>query len=119
MFENHNYLSLKTYRKNGSGVPTAVWFALENGHFYITTRPESGKVKRITRNPNVEVAPCDVQGNLLDAYVPATVRIMSPSESAIAFSALEKKYRSNPMWANLIEGRANSQRVFMDVQLKD
>ena len=36
-FEKQTYLSLETFRKNGQGVPTPVWFAESNGILYITT----------------------------------------------------------------------------------
>ena len=34
-FANQNYLSLETFKKNGDGVKTPVWFVLDRGVFYV------------------------------------------------------------------------------------
>jgi len=73
---NAQYMSLKTFRKNGDGVPTPVWFAEENDKLYVMTLAHAGKVKRIRNNSTIEIAPCDVRGNINDGidYTPASAR---------------------------------------------
>ena len=45
-FRNQKYLNLETFRRDGRGVMTPVWFVLrENGAFYVYTEAESWKVK--------------------------------------------------------------------------
>ena len=56
-FTGHKYLNLTSFRKNGSGIPTPLWFAEENGKLYIMTRSDSGKYKRIRNNPEVRNRP--------------------------------------------------------------
>lgn len=51
------YISLTTFRKNGAGVATPVWFGEEDGKLYVMTRSDMGKTKRIRNNPHVRVAP--------------------------------------------------------------
>ncbi|GAB4314557.1 MAG: PPOX class F420-dependent oxidoreductase [Phototrophicales bacterium] len=83
VLNNHQFISLKTYRKNGNAVATPVWFVREDGKLYVMTLPESGKAKRIRNNNQVEVAPCDGRGNLLGVdYIPAQVRILPEGEES-------------------------------------
>ena len=67
-FEGQKYLSLETFRKNGEGVRTPIWFAAEKDGgaavLYIYTIADTGKVKRIRNNPRVRIAPCDMRGNV-------------------------------------------------------
>jgi hypothetical protein len=80
--DGHNYMSLKTFRRSGEGVPTPVWFAQVGETLYVTTNGSSGKVKRLRHTQAVEVAPCDVRGNLLGDYVPAQARIIEDEQQA-------------------------------------
>ena len=92
--ENESYISLKTYRKNGEGVATPVWFAENDGKLYIITVHTTGKVKRIRNNPQVEVAACDGRGQLKDGaeYVTAQATILPETQNSYADGILLKKY---------------------------
>ncbi|MEK6301884.1 MAG: PPOX class F420-dependent oxidoreductase [Acidobacteriota bacterium] len=91
-FANEQYLNLETYRKNGAPVLTPVWFAEENGVFYIYSLAEAGKVKRIRNNTRVRVAPCDMRGKLKGDWVEGRARILDAGEAAHAHELLDKKY---------------------------
>jgi len=41
----YEFVLLTTFRKNGVGVPTAMWFAHEHGKLYMVTGRTSGKIK--------------------------------------------------------------------------
>ena len=41
------YISLATFRKNGTPVYTPVWFGEENGRLYVMTAAKTGKAKRL------------------------------------------------------------------------
>ncbi|MEV6246570.1 PPOX class F420-dependent oxidoreductase [Streptomyces sp. NPDC051742] len=58
------YVSLTTYRKNGTGVATPVWYAVDGAELYVWTRADSWKVKRLRNDPRVEAAVCDLRGNV-------------------------------------------------------
>ncbi|MEX0167626.1 PPOX class F420-dependent oxidoreductase [Streptomyces sp. LMG1-1-1.1] len=58
------YVSLTTFRKDGTGVATPVWYAVEGSELYAWTRTDSWKVKRLRKDPRVVVAVCDVRGNV-------------------------------------------------------
>jgi len=86
------YASLTTYRKSGVGVPTPVWFALENGKIYGTTQIQAGKIKRIRNNPRVSLAPCTVSGGILGDSIEGMARELPAAERGKAEAALRKKY---------------------------
>jgi uncharacterized protein len=68
LFENQQYLNLETFRRNGKGVPTPVWFVEAGGKLYVRTIANSGKIKRIRNNEQTRIAPCDSRGNLLGEW---------------------------------------------------
>ncbi|NPV87645.1 MAG: PPOX class F420-dependent oxidoreductase [Anaerolineae bacterium] len=67
----YQYLNVETFRKSGVGVRTPVWFVQDGNTIYIRTQAQSGKVKRIRNNPQVNIAPCKVDGELLGGWVAA------------------------------------------------
>ena len=90
------YINLETYRKNGRGVRTPVWFVEsssgDGGILYVRTSDDTGKYKRIRNNPSVQVAPCDMRGSVKGKWVKGEARIASEEEKLKAFKMLEKKY---------------------------
>lgn len=58
------YVSLTTFRKDGTPVATPVWVAGDGTGLYVWTNADSWKVRRIRRDGNVTVTPCDVRGRL-------------------------------------------------------
>jgi len=86
------YLSLSTFRRDGTAVPTTVWSAPSEGRLLVWTGAESGKVKRLRHTPVATVAPCDQGGSLLADPVPAHVRIMGADEKRTLNTALKSKY---------------------------
>ena len=70
------YLNLETFRRSGDGVRTPVWFveSSNNNTFFVRTVAESGKVKRIRNNGQVNIAACRADGVLLSNWLPATAR---------------------------------------------
>jgi uncharacterized protein len=91
-FANEKYLSLESFRKNGSPVATPVWFAEEDGVFYIYSLANAGKVKRIRNNPHVRIAPCDMRGKLKGSWADAEARILDRAGDEKAHSLLNRKY---------------------------
>lgn len=58
------YVSLTTFRKDGTPVATPVWAVVDGGELYVWTRSNTWKVKRIRNNGRVTVAACDVRGRV-------------------------------------------------------
>ncbi len=91
-FANQNFLNLETYRKNGEAMRTPVWFVEEEGVLYVRTVDGSGKVKRARANPRVRVAPCQVDGKLIGAWVTGTASLLSAAETARVNALFDAKY---------------------------
>jgi PPOX class probable F420-dependent enzyme len=89
---DQKYISLTTFRKNGTGVPTPVWFGEGDGKLYVMTRGDMGKSKRIRNNPQVRVAPCSIRGKVTGPEFAATVRILPPEEHKRARQTINRKY---------------------------
>lgn len=86
------YISLKTFRKNGAGVATPVWFGEAGDKLYVMTRSDMGKTKRIRNNPQVRVAPCTIRGTVTGTEFAATARILPAQDHAPARQAINRKY---------------------------
>lgn len=94
-FQNQNFLNLETFRKNGEGVKTPVWFVLEGEKIYVRTIDNSWKVKRIRRNPQVRLVPSDVRGTPVagSTWQTAQAHLISDSREAARINDLfNKKY---------------------------
>jgi uncharacterized protein len=89
---NQKYISLKTFRKNGLGVATPVWFGQDERKLYVMTRSDMGKTKRIHNNPKVTVAPCTMRGTVTGPEFPAAARILPLEEHAHARQTINRKY---------------------------
>ncbi|MET0590934.1 MAG: PPOX class F420-dependent oxidoreductase [Naasia sp.] len=60
------YVSITTFRRTGVGVATPVWIARDGEALVFTTGLESGKVKRLRNNGDVELRPCTRTGEVAD-----------------------------------------------------
>lgn len=88
------YVSLTTYRKDGTGVATPVWHAVEDGELFIWTRSDAWKVKRIRNNSRVVVTACDVRGRIAEGAPSAegTARLLEQSALELVRKLLVSKY---------------------------
>lgn len=69
------FVSLTTFRRDGTPVATAVWIARDGDRLVVITPAGSGKVKRLRRNSAVRMAPCSRRG---------TVEPDAPTVTAVA-----------------------------------
>ena len=87
------FVRLTTYRKDGTAVPTTIWFTYDQGKLYFTTQKQAGKAKRIRNNGRVEVTPSDRVGNLLGLPpVEGHALEVTDAEYDHAQSVLRQKY---------------------------
>jgi PPOX class probable F420-dependent enzyme len=92
-FERQQYLNLETFRKSGGGVRTPVWFVQDGETIFVRTVANSGKVKRIRNNSNVNIASCKMDGALLGEWLPALAREVNDEETDRKVDRLlDKKY---------------------------
>ncbi len=118
--QGHRVISLTTYRKNRTGVPTPVEFARKDDKLYISTRIKSYKVKRIRRNSAAELAPCSMRGKLKGPKIKVNVRTLSKEEEQIAIDTLSPLYQG--LGYKIIMGlgklafwRKPAERVYLEI----
>src|SRR5438876_10645099 len=70
-FDQEKYLNLESYRRNGVGVRTPIWFARNGERLYAYSWERSGKVKRIRNSPRVRIVPCSARGDPRGKWIEA------------------------------------------------
>ncbi len=114
------YISLATYRRNGTAVLTPVWCALLDGKLYVVTDGTMAKVKRIRATGKIQVAPCNAWGGITGASVDGSGRVVSDKKVCTrAHAALHKKYGWQ-MW--LLDARSRlfgrfERRAYLELSL--
>jgi PPOX class probable F420-dependent enzyme len=92
-FEGKSFLNLETFRKNGAGVKTPVWFTQNEKTIYVRTVAGSGKVKRIKNSGGVRIVPCEANGTPTGEWIGAhAVEVTDPEAADLVRRLLEKKY---------------------------
>jgi len=117
------YVSLTTYKRDGTGVATPVWFVQKDDRLLVQTGVASGKVKRIHHNPAVQMAACTASGRLRGQQVSGVARVLPGSEADDAKRLIMHKYRSalliiRPLWfvqSALHLGRRRSTPVILAI----
>jgi len=71
------YLSVTSFKRDGTGVATPVWFVSDGERLFALTDLHSAKVRRMHRNPRVLVAPCRVDGRQRGEPVAAHVEVLT------------------------------------------
>lgn len=109
------FIVLTTYRRNGVGVPTPVWFAHVDGVLYVTTGADAGKVKRLRANPVVQVAVSDRVGTVLGPAISGRGRVLERDEDVSARTALQQKYGAQftTLTAQMDANRPPGSRIYL------
>jgi len=81
LLHEQQYLNLETFRRSGESMKTPVWFVEDGDTLYVRTIANSGKVKRIRNNGQVNIAPCKVDGALLGEWIPARAREVTDKDT--------------------------------------
>jgi uncharacterized protein len=71
------YLSVTSFKRDGTGIATPVWFVSDGRRLFALTDLHSAKVRRMRRNPRVLVASCRPGGKLLGAPIPARAEVLT------------------------------------------
>jgi PPOX class probable F420-dependent enzyme len=66
-----------SFKRNGAGVATPVWFVPDGARLLALTDLHSAKVRRIRHNPHVLVASCRADGRLRRVPVPAHAEVLT------------------------------------------
>lgn len=89
-FEKQAYMNLETYRKNGDGVKTPLWFVLDGQALYVRMGQDSWKVKRLHNNPQVSIVPSNSTGQPLGDWVAATGELV---QDALLAQEINEKFK--------------------------
>ena len=115
-FAGARYLNLESYRKNGNAVRTPLWFVEDGEALYVSTPADSGKVKRIRRNPRVRIVPSDFRGNLRGGWVEAAARFEEAPAAARAQELLIRKYGWQKKLINLLGRLSGRKSVVISIR---
>jgi PPOX class probable F420-dependent enzyme len=88
--KEERYISLTTFKRDGTPVATPVWVVGQNGHLLVHTAAGSWKVKRIRRDSHVQVAPCSATGKVRAEGVDGEARILP--DTALVEELEARKY---------------------------
>lgn len=91
--EGGNYVSFSTRKKSGDYVATPVWFAPDQGSYYVFSAGEAGKVKRLRNFSESRIAACTMRGLVTGEWFETRAVVLDkPEDNATALSALRRKY---------------------------
>lgn len=89
------YISLTTYKRDGSGVATPVWIARADDTYLFTTGDKAWKTRRLLHNPRVTVQVSDLRGRVASGATTYTgTGAVKPEPEAVATAerAIAQKY---------------------------
>lgn len=93
VLKDRQFCLLTTFKKNGEGVSSPMWFCLDGEKVYMTTRGQSWKVKRLKRNPRVKIGWSNGSGSTHGKLFSAMATVVEdPEEIEMAQLKLNKKY---------------------------
>lgn len=107
------YLSVTTFRRDGRGVSTPVWFLARDGQLWARSAAESGKVKRIRGNPEVQLTPCTRDGTAIGETVTATAAIVERVGHRALHRALLLRYGLSAVLYDLYWTRVRGTRTVL------
>ncbi len=87
------YLSLTTFRRDGTGVATPVWFVQEGERLLVQTDRNSYKIRRIRGNANVKIAVCTATGRLRGVPMDARAELLPDADTGRVERLFARKYR--------------------------
>ena len=91
-FANQRYVNLESFRKNGQGIRTPLWFVEAQGVLYMRTPAASAKVRRMRNIPHVRVVPSDVRGNPIGEWVDGEAQLIPAAEAEWVNQLVKRKY---------------------------
>ena len=93
LLEGCSYVSFATRKRSGDWVPTPVWFAPDQGSYYVFSAGGAGKVKRLRNFSESRIATCTMNGTLTGDWHDTQAYVLdAPADCDIALAALRRKY---------------------------
>lgn len=117
-FQNQNFLNLETFRKDGRGVKTPVWFVQDGNQLYVRTMADSWKVKRMRNFPQVNIVPCKAQGQPIGEWVSAQAQLLTNATREEEINQLlNKKYGMQKRFFDLMGKMRKDQMAVLEIKL--
>jgi hypothetical protein len=111
------YISLTTFKKDGTTASTPVWVASDDGRRLLVYSPSSTwKVRRVRRDPRVLVAPCTLRGRERGERVPGSARIVGDVPIR---SLLRAKYGWQKRALDLLNRRSEEAGAWVTLEIVD
>ncbi|GAA1787842.1 PPOX class F420-dependent oxidoreductase [Luedemannella flava] len=88
-----SYVSLTTFRRDGTPVATPLWVARDEEAIYVWTPVRTAKVKRLRHTSKVLVAPCTMRGEPTGEAVEGVAELLDTDASARVRRLIKRKYR--------------------------
>jgi PPOX class probable F420-dependent enzyme len=118
--DRQQYINIETFRKSGLGVKTPVWFVQDGDTVFVRTVDNSGKVKRIRNNEQVNIAPCKMDGTLLGNWAPAIAReVLDGTTGKKVDNLLDKKYGLMKKMFALASAMQGRKYTVLEVKIKE
>jgi uncharacterized protein len=95
--DHARYISLTTFKRDGSPVASPVWVTGKDGNYVFTTGGKAWKTKRLLHNSSVEVRVCSMRGRVQ----PSATRYVGTgqvADSAVAVAAAEQALAAKYGW---------------------
>jgi PPOX class probable F420-dependent enzyme len=105
-FAAERYISLTTFKRDGTAVSTPVWVVSDDGkRLLVWSAEKTWKVRRLRQDPRVLVAPSNFRGTERGERVPGTARVVDdPGIDRL----LRRKYGWQKRALDLLNGRSKA-----------
>lgn len=109
-------LLLVTRRRDGTLVPTPLWFARDGELAYVRTAADSPKLARARREPDVLIAPCNHRGRPLGAALRARARpVTDPAERERVDALITRRYGLRGRAWNALVRHARLEAAYLEL----
>jgi PPOX class probable F420-dependent enzyme len=113
------YLSLATFRRNGTEVRTPIWVVALGDRLWVVAAGDSGKAKRLRHSSRARIAPCGPRGHITGPWRDVTARIASDPPQQALQAAFVAKYGWQArllQWMSWLSGRSQ-RRAWIEIAL--
>ncbi len=114
---HERYISLTTYKRDGTAVSTPVWVVSDDGRrLLVWSGARTWKVRRLRRNPQVLVAPANFRGEERGERVAGRARIVEDPGLDVL---LEHKYGWQKRLVDRLNRKSRGTTAFAAVEIVD
>jgi PPOX class probable F420-dependent enzyme len=88
---------------------------VRDGRVYFVTRSDTGKVKRLRRNPQVQLAPCTRRGQVTGPSYSGTARVLAEEDAGEIAAAFRRNWRWQWYAMLALDRVRGKRRVYLEV----